>query len=101
MSLTDRGFEVQQYSDGESAITGITNDLPAIAIVDIGLPGKNGMEVAREARRRAADKDILLIALTGYGRATDRETIIEAGFDLHLVKPINVKQLCQFIAEHV
>lgn len=101
LALQDRGFEVQQYPDGESAIEGIISNQPTIAIIDIGLPNIDGLDVARQLRQSSLGENILLIALTGFGRETDRQTVLEAGFDFHLVKPINVKQLCGFIAEHV
>jgi CheY-like chemotaxis protein len=68
------------------------NDLkPDVALIDIGLPGLSGYEVARHIRSSASDwaKGVRLVALTGYGRDTDREQALAAGFDTHLVKPID------------
>jgi PAS domain S-box-containing protein len=72
---------------------------PDIIFLDIGLPGKNGYEVAQELRRQPAFANALLVALTGYGSAQDREQSQAAGFDLHLVKPVTAKVLWQVIRE--
>jgi CheY-like chemotaxis protein len=72
---------------------------PDIIFLDIGLPGKNGYEVAQELRRQPAFANALLVALTGYGSAQDREQSQAAGFDLHLVKPVTAKVLRQVIRE--
>jgi CheY-like chemotaxis protein len=67
-------------------------------MLDIGLPGLNGYEVAKQIRAQPNGKSILLIALTGYGQDSDRRTSSEAGFDHHLVKPARFEQLLQFLA---
>ncbi len=71
---------------------------PDIALVDIGLPGIDGYEVARRIRQNPKCKDTVLIALTGFGQQTDVEKAIAAGFDSHLVKPIDPDQLNALIA---
>ena len=68
-------------------------------MVDIGLPGLNGYEVAREIRARPHGKDVVLIALTGYGQPSDRESTRAAGFDAHLVKPLDPSKLFRVLAE--
>jgi CheY-like chemotaxis protein len=68
--------------------------------LDIGLPGKNGYEVAQELRRQPVFAHTLLVALTGYGSAEDRRKSQESGFDIHLVKPVTAKVLRQVIMEH-
>jgi len=73
---------------------------PDIIFLDIGLPGKNGYEVAQELRRQPAFANTLLVALTGYGSAQDRGRSQAAGFDIHLVKPVTAKVLRQVIMEH-
>jgi PAS domain S-box-containing protein len=70
---------------------------PDIIFLDIGLPGKNGYEVAQELRRQPAFANTLLVALTGYGSAQDRGKSQAAGFDIHLVKPVTAKVLQQVI----
>ena len=71
---------------------------PAAALVDIGLPGIDGYEVARRLRRDPATRSIRLIALTGYGLAEDQRRVLEAGFDQHLVKPVSIDQLLEALA---
>jgi CheY-like chemotaxis protein len=69
-----------------------------VALVDIGLPGIDGYEVARRLREDPATRAIRLIALTGYGLAEDQRRVLEAGFDLHLVKPVDLNQLLEQLA---
>ncbi|MFN7135732.1 MAG: response regulator, partial [Myxococcales bacterium] len=70
-----------------------------VALVDIGLPGLDGYEIARRTRQgRFADATIL-VALTGYGRSEDRSRALEAGFDRHLVKPLDPEQLAGLLLE--
>ena len=66
---------------------------PAVILLDIGLPGMDGYEVARRLRQADANRDILLIAVTGYGQDDDRRRALEAGFDHHLIKPIDLEKL--------
>jgi CheY-like chemotaxis protein len=63
-------------------------------LLDIGMPGENGYQVARCIRRLPSGSDLMLIALSGYGRAEDLVRSQEAGFDHHLVKPLNLTALC-------
>ena len=70
---------------------------PDIAVIDLGLPGMDGYEVARRLRREPRP-DLRLIALTGYGQAEDRRKTLEAGFDMHLVKPVDPARLSVAIA---
>jgi CheY-like chemotaxis protein len=65
---------------------------PDVAIIDIGLPGMDGYAVAQHVRD-ALKQDIVLVALTGYGQPRDREMAAQAGFDVHLRKPVDVDQL--------
>ena len=66
---------------------------PTIVVLDIGLPEMNGYEVARRLRELPQSKDIWLIAMTGYGQDSDRLRSSEAGFDYHLVKPVDPQKL--------
>jgi CheY-like chemotaxis protein len=73
--------------------------LPHAAIVDIGLPGIDGLEFARRVRKSPRNKDVYLIALTGYGQQADREEALRAGFDEHLVKPVTLSTLKRLLVE--
>lgn len=91
--LQQDGFEVLTAADGRSGLEMILDQRPDIAIVDIGLPELDGYEVARRVRENLGRNTIRLIALTGYGQAEDRRRVTEAGFNYHLVKPLNIDEL--------
>ena len=67
-------------------------------LLDIGLPGLNGYEVAKWIRKQSILRGVVLIALTGYGQETDRQTSIKAGFNYHLVKPVDFKRVRTILA---
>ena len=90
--LEQIGCAVHSASDGREGARAIVAARPDVAIVDIGLPGMDGYAVARYVRD-ALQKDIFLVALTGYGQPRDREMAAAAGFDVHLRKPVDVSQL--------
>jgi signal transduction histidine kinase/DNA-binding response OmpR family regulator len=87
------GHEVEVAYDGPSALDLILASPPDIVLLDIGLPGMDGYEVARRIRLRDELDRTLLVALTGYGQAEDRARALEVGFDEHLVKPVSPDDL--------
>jgi CheY-like chemotaxis protein len=89
MLLESRGHHVLALSEGESAAARAQEARPDVVLIDIGLPGIDGYEVARRIRTTGQPGTPVLIALTGYGRAEDRRRALAAGFDHHLVKPID------------
>jgi len=91
--LAAYGYPVFQAGDGLAGVAAAAAHRPDAALVDIGLPGIDGYEVARRLRADPATRAIKLIALTGYGLAEDQRRVFEAGFDLHLVKPVNMDRL--------
>jgi signal transduction histidine kinase len=91
------GYSVQQAADGVQGVQMARAGAPDVALVDIGLPGIDGYEVARRLRGDDATRHIKLIALTGYGLADDQRRVMEAGFDLHLVKPVDINYLLEAI----
>jgi two-component system CheB/CheR fusion protein len=95
--LEDAGYTVCAAADGQAAVDLIERERPAIALVDIGLPVLNGYEVARRVRRLFGPNDIFLVALTGYGQQQDREAVMSAGFDQHIVKPIDAQSLLEVL----
>ena len=92
------GHRVELAADGLRGVQLALAIRPDVALVDIGLPGIDGYEVARRLRATDAGKQILLVALTGYGRPEDRDRSLEAGFDAHLVKPVDPDELNALIA---
>ena len=91
------GYSVQQAADGVQGVQMAHAGAPDVALVDIGLPGIDGYEVARRLRQDGATRNIKLIALTGYGLAEDQRRVLEAGFDMHLVKPVDINHLLDAI----
>jgi signal transduction histidine kinase len=87
------GYPVLQARDGLEGVRLACAHSPDVALVDIGLPGIDGYEVARRLRQDPAARAIRLIALTGYGLEEDQRRVLEAGFDLHLVKPVDLSAL--------
>jgi two-component system, OmpR family, response regulator len=98
MLLETLGHEVRTMHDGTSALAIVDEFRPEAVILDIGLPGMDGFALARELRKRPSTRDVLLIALTGYGGDEDRLRARAAGFDHHLVKPVSFADLEDLIA---
>jgi DNA-binding response OmpR family regulator len=80
-------------SDGRDGLALIQEQRPDVAIVDLGLPGIDGLSIARMLRERCPDLQTRLVALTGYGHDNDRERTREAGFHWHLVKPASMDDI--------
>ena len=98
MMLELLGHAVTEAGDGVAAIETARNEAFDLALVDIGLPGIDGYEVARRLRADATTRALPLIALTGYGQDEDRRRALDAGFDEHLVKPVEPRSLEEAIA---
>jgi CheY-like chemotaxis protein len=71
---------------------------PAVVLLDVGLPGMDGLEVCRLLRGRTDQSQPIIVALTGYGREEDRRRCQEAGFDSHLVKPVDLQSLQELLS---
>jgi len=97
MLLDLYGHRVRTVYDGVAALDAASAEAPDVMLVDIGLPGMDGYEVARRIRRETRLRDVTLIALTGYGRDEDRRQALAAGFDHHLVKPVNPDKLNELV----
>lgn len=95
--LASFGHQVYTADNGIEGVEIAIERRPEVALVDIGLPGMNGYEVARKLRSASATSNIRLIALTGYGLEHDRTKALEAGFDMHLVKPVTTERLLSAI----
>ena len=92
------GFRTTVVYDGDEAIQAAETLRPRVAILDIGMPRLSGNEVARRLRSQDWAKDMVLIALSGWGRDDDRMKTSEAGFDHHLVKPLDLRALSVLLA---
>ena len=92
------GHEVEVVHDGPTALAAARTNTPDVALVDIGLPGMDGYAVAQRMRERSGKK-VMLVALTGYGGEEDRKRAQAAGFDHHLVKPVDLDALEGLVAE--
>jgi len=95
MLVTTWNHKVVYATTGPDAVRMAREERPDVALIDIGLPGFDGYAVAREIRGEGSrwSRDVRLIALTGYGQASDRTRALEAGFDVHLLKPVDPVEL--------
>src|SRR5690606_20150672 len=95
--LQRAGHDAHEAADGASGLAAALALEPDVVVLDIGLPELDGYEVAR--RLRAARPEVGLVALTGYGHETDKAKAAAAGFDAHLLKPVDAERLLAVIAE--
>ena len=93
MLLRLLGAELCVVNDGPAALHALTAFRPTAVLLDIGMPGMDGIEVARRIRERPKWRDVMLIALTGWGQEEDRRRTAQAGFDHHLLKPADLTAL--------
>jgi CheY-like chemotaxis protein len=93
------GYQVDLAGDGFSAVEQILASHPDVALIDVGLPGLDGYGVARAVRQVDLERRPRLIAITGYGQPEDRRRAIDAGFDAHLVKPVDPDSLTRILME--
>ncbi len=94
------GHQVATANDGRVALQTAGDFGPDVIVLDIGMPGMNGYEVAQEFRRRGQFRQTLIIAVTGFGQDMDRQRALDAGFDHHLVKPVAPHEIREVLAEH-
>jgi signal transduction histidine kinase/ActR/RegA family two-component response regulator len=97
--LTRVGHEIALAHDGLQAVERACEQAPDAVVLDIGLPGMDGFEVAQRLRGEAGCEDAVIIAVTGYGQPEDREKSLEAGFDHHLVKPVEFDELNRLLSK--
>jgi CheY-like chemotaxis protein len=93
MLLRIWGHEVQAAHDGPTALEVARTFSPHVVLLDIGLPRMNGWQVAVRLRQQLTQAMPVLVAVTGYGQDVDRQKSVEAGIDLHLLKPVEPEQL--------
>ena len=100
MLMRELGHDVRTAHDGPTALEAALDHRPHVVLLDIGLPGLDGYEVAKRMRQQPILQNAVFVAMTGYGRESDRQRAQEAGFDHHLVKPARFEQM-QKILESV
>lgn len=98
MLLRLQSYEVQLAYGGEEALETAQRSKPELVLLDIGMPGMNGYETCRRLRDQPGGQDRFVVALTGWGQEDDRRRSEEAGFDFHLVKPVNPTDLMKLLA---
>jgi CheY-like chemotaxis protein len=101
MLLRITGHEVRSVYNGPAALEAARTQPPEVVLCDLGLPHMDGLEVARRLRRDLGLTNALLVALTGYGKEEDRRRSQEAGFNAHLVKPVNLDALNELLSRSV
>ena len=99
MLLRLHGVEVETAHDGHQALETAERFRPDMVLLDIGMPGMDGYEVARTIRAQPWGTDLVLIAQTGWGQDEDRRRALEAGFDVHMTKPLDYSRLTKLIAD--
>ncbi len=98
MLLRFLGADVQVVYDGPSALEAVRAYRPSVVLLDVGMPGMDGHEVAGRVREASESREVLLIAMTGWGQEDDRRRSREAGFDHHLVKPVSTDVIQALLA---
>jgi len=99
MLVEEAGHLVRMAHTGPTALAAALDYRPDVMLLDIGLPELDGLEVAKRIRQEPLLRDIVLVAVTGYRQAADRQRVLEAGFDHYLVKPADFKKVRQILAE--
>jgi CheY-like chemotaxis protein/nitrogen-specific signal transduction histidine kinase len=98
MLVQESGHDVRTAYDGAAVLEAALDYRPNVVLLDIGLPGLNGFEVAKQLRQQPVLQNTVLVAMTGYGQESDRQRSREAGFDHHLVKPGDFAKVLQILA---
>jgi CheY-like chemotaxis protein len=98
MLLRLGGHDVRVAFRGSTALEVAAQFLPEVILMDLGMPGMSGLDTAREIRRQAWGRDVILIAVTGWGQKEDKRKTQEAGFDHHLVKPVHASDIESLLA---
>jgi two-component system, cell cycle response regulator DivK len=93
--LEHAGWEVEEATAGDQALALARRHPPAVALIDISIPGLDGWETTRRLKAEEATRDVAVIAVTGHALDEDRERARDAGCDAYLVKPINLKHLLE------
>lgn len=95
------GYEVRCAAEAEGAMKLLDEYVPQLALLDIGLPGQDGYQLAQRLRADPRAAQAKLVALTGYGRDADRERAVQGQFDEHLVKPVSADRLFALVQQMI
>ena len=98
MILSLSGHEVRAVYDGEAAVDAARSFDPSVIFMDVGMPGISGIDACRLIRAQGWGKDMIIVALTGWGQDADRQRTSEAGFRDHLVKPVDPAELIRLLS---
>jgi CheY-like chemotaxis protein len=93
------GHDAKTAHDGQAAVQAAQDYQPDVVLLDIGLPGMDGYEVARVLRQKPSLAGMQLVALTGYGQDQDKQRSEQAGFEIHFTKPVDLGTLRKFLQE--
>jgi CheY-like chemotaxis protein len=96
--LRIRGHDVVTAHDGEEAVAAAEQSRPEFVLLDLGMPKMDGLEACRRIRAQGWGRNVIVIAMTGWGQERDRERTRDAGFDFHLVKPVDPPVLLDILA---
>jgi CheY-like chemotaxis protein len=99
MLLQIGGHQVDEAVDGVEALEVLLRLRPNVAFIDLGLPGRDGYELAHAVRSAPDGQSLYLVALTGYGQPRDRRRALEVGFNAYLVKPVSLSELTRVLAK--
>ena len=99
--LGDDGHDVRVAASAEEAIKVLESFTPRIVIMDVQLPGMDGLELTRQLKSEARHRDLVIIALTAYAMKGDRERVLAAGCDGYIAKPIDIESFSRVIEEYL
>jgi two-component system CheB/CheR fusion protein len=99
MLVDELGGSTRMAHDASSGLQAIQEYQPDIVFLDIGMPGIDGYEACRRMRQRPSQKAVIIVAVTGWGQPQDKQRALEAGFDAHLTKPVDLEALARILAE--
>jgi CheY-like chemotaxis protein len=99
--LKARGYDVRLAQNADEALTSLTEAPPRLILMDLQLPGRDGLSLTRQLRQDPAFADVVIVAVTSYAMKGDRERALEAGCDDYVTKPIDTRALPTLIAQHL
>jgi CheY-like chemotaxis protein len=97
MLVEELGASTRVAHDATSGLQALDESVPDVVFLDIGMPGIDGYETCRQMRRRASNKTPVIIAVTGWGQPQDKQRALDAGFDAHLTKPVELDALARIL----